>query len=159
IRCVTAATPSCAISSGGRSSVLSGTSTAPIRIAAIATTAQSIPFGISSPTRSPLFTPAATRRAASARLASSSSSQVIRLSSLTRAWVCGSLLRLSSITPGIVSGSPSIGEQRLERGPIELAARQQRDLVVAQQQEAPRHLVGGEPRRELVADRLDLDAA
>ena len=73
MRTGTPAVRSWASSSGGRSSVLSGTSTAPMRITPKAVTAQSTPLGIRRPTRVPLSTPAATRRRATARLRSSRS--------------------------------------------------------------------------------------
>src|SRR5262245_38339144 len=152
---LTEATRSCASSSGGRSSVLSGTSTAPTRITANATRAQSMPFGMRRPTRSPLPSPARTRRAASARLASSSSAHVIAPSSLTSAWSVGSLCRRSAITSGMVHGSGK--EASLEGGSVELPAREQRDLVLAEQQEAPRHLVGREALRERRAERVEVE--
>ena len=42
---------------------------------------------------------------------------------------------------------------------VELAARQHRDLVVGEQQEPPRHLVGGEPLGELRAELVDVHDA
>jgi hypothetical protein len=118
---VTDATRSWAISSGGRSSVLSGTSTAPTRITASAAVAQIDAVRHQQPDAIALVQADRTSRPASARLASSSSAHVIRLSSLTSACTRASAPRRSLITRGIVSSSPSIGEQSLEPGPIELA--------------------------------------
>jgi hypothetical protein len=85
IRSVTAAVSSAARSSGGRSRVLSGTRVAPARITAAAVTTHSGPFGMSRPTREDFATPAATRRAARARLRLSSSAWLTEAPSPTPA--------------------------------------------------------------------------
>ena len=74
IRCVTAAVRNCATSSRPVSSVLSGTSTAPILVRASAIRTHSQPLGISRPTRVPFPTPAWMKPAAKARVPASSSS-------------------------------------------------------------------------------------
>ena len=144
-RWVTPATWSCASSSGGRSSVLSGTSTPPMRETAAAITAHSMPFGSSRPTRAPLPTPAAASRAASARLSSSSSAWVIDRS-------VGDDRRLRAVRLAVAAqdgrhghGRRPSSEALLQRAGVELAARQHRHLVVGEHEEALRHLVGRQP--------------
>ncbi len=73
IKNCTAAIRSCAISSPAGSRVLNGTSTAPIRVTAIASCTHSALLGMISPTRVPLPAPASTRAAAKALVVVSSS--------------------------------------------------------------------------------------
>ena len=69
----TAAVRSCATNSPACSRVLNGTSTAPMRVRAIATCTQRAPLGMISPTRVPLPTPASTNAAAKSFVVESSS--------------------------------------------------------------------------------------
>ena len=73
IRTCTEAMRSCAMSSRGCSSVLSGTSTAPMRVSAIAICTHPTPLGMIRPTRVPLSTPASTKAAAISRVVASRS--------------------------------------------------------------------------------------
>src|SRR3546814_1940037 len=103
-----------------------------------------MPLGASSPTRDDRSTPAATSLAATARLARSSSAWVTEACSVTtaRSPPSSDLLRASSA--GIVAGRGGSGtaEQVFQRLRVELAAGEHRHVGVAEEQVAPRHLVG-----------------
>lgn len=73
IRNCTAAERSCDANSRGRNKVLNGTSTAPMRVSAIAICTQRTPLGMIRPTRVPLPTPAWMNAAAKSDVDESSS--------------------------------------------------------------------------------------
>src|SRR5690606_2466119 len=107
------------------------------------------------PTRSPFPTPAATSRAAKARLRSSNSPQVTPSSSVTTAPTAESDRRRPA-SSAATGGASSRIEDGLERRAVELAARQERDRVVREEQEAARNLLGGETLGEDAAQIVDV---
>src|SRR5437588_4371986 len=156
-RCSTPAVCSCADSSGGRRSVLNGTTVAPARLAPNAATGHAVPFGMRMPTRLPLPTPAAANQHATAPLARSRSRYVSRSSSDTTNDLSGCSRAQLRTNPGTVRRSV-LTEPVHDLLHVGLSRREHRQVVGREHRPPPRHLVRRQPRPERLPDLVDVEA-
>src|SRR6185312_7094106 len=154
-RCSTPAVWSWAASSGGRNSVLNGTTVPPARATPSATTGHAVPLGMSTPTRVPLPTPAAANRDAVTAVSRSSSPYVSTSSSVTTNGFSGCSAARRRTSAGTVRRSALI-EPLDDRALVRLAGREHGQLVGPEHEEATRHLVRREPGPQALTDRFKI---